>query len=168
MPEDQIPSDSAPPTPAYAPFWPRFGAFVIDQVAIFFVFCVVSFLTILPLFLHLGTTSKRGRGFDRALDASLTLLTLAITWLWHALFESSKYQATPGKQALGLVVTGEAGTRLTFARASLRALAKIPSALFLYAGYFMMLFTPRKQALHDRLARTLVILRPAGVPSMQD
>ena len=40
-----------------------------------------------------------------------------------------------------------------------RSLAKILSALTLFIGYIMAAFTKRKQALHDKIASTLVVKR---------
>src|SRR5712691_6693839 len=38
--------------------------------------------------------------------------SLVLTWLYHALMESSEWQATVGKRVLGLVVTDMAGQRV--------------------------------------------------------
>lgn len=80
-----------------------------------------------------------------------------VGWLYYALCESSRYQATFGKRALGLIVTNEYYETITFARASGRFFAKILSYLTLCIGFFMAAFTERKQALHDMVARTLVL-----------
>lgn len=78
-------------------------------------------------------------------------------WLYFALFESSRFQATPGKRAMGIVVTDLAGRRISLGRASLRYVGKLLSGLILMLGFVMAFFSPRKQALHDRLAATLVL-----------
>jgi len=64
--------------------------------------------------------------------------------------------ATPGKLALGLRVTDLDGRPTGFWRASARYVARILSNLTLGAGYLMVAFTARKQALHDLVAGTLV------------
>jgi len=80
-----------------------------------------------------------------------------VRWLYYALFEASHFQATPGKMALGLVVTDETGHRIGFGRATGRYFAKLISALILYIGFMMAGWTEKKQALHDILASTLVL-----------
>jgi uncharacterized RDD family membrane protein YckC len=73
--------------------------------------------------------------------------------------ESSSSQATVGKIALGIKVTDLDGNPITFWRALGRSVAKIISAITLFIGYIMAAFTKRKQALHDKIANTLVVKR---------
>jgi len=75
------------------------------------------------------------------------------------MMESSDKQATMGKMALGIIVTDLEGNRVSFGRATGRYFAKILSALILLIGYMMTGFTQKKQALHDMIAGTLVILK---------
>jgi uncharacterized RDD family membrane protein YckC len=82
-----------------------------------------------------------------------------VQWLYFALFESSSLQATPGKLLAGTKVTDMEGKRIGFGRATTRTLAKGLSALMCYVGYIMAAFTERRQALHDIIARTLVLKR---------
>jgi uncharacterized RDD family membrane protein YckC len=70
--------------------------------------------------------------------------------------ESSSFQATLGKRALGLRVMAINGEAASFGRASARYFAKILSSILLI-GYIMAAFTEKKQALHDRMAGCLVI-----------
>jgi uncharacterized RDD family membrane protein YckC len=70
---------------------------------------------------------------------------------------SSEWQATVGKRAMSLVVTGVNGNRISFARATGRHFAKYVSAFILFIGFIMAAFTAKKQALHDMMAETLVI-----------
>ena len=75
----------------------------------------------------------------------------------HAWLESSRWQATPGKRALRLRVVGEDGGRIGFPRAVLRHVAGALSWLTLNVGHLMATAPPRRQALHDRVARTQVV-----------
>lgn len=84
---------------------------------------------------------------------------LLIRWVYFASFESSRWQATPGKKLMRLVATDERGHRLSFGRASGRYFAKTLSELTLFFGYVMIAFTDRHQGLHDKVARTLVLHR---------
>lgn len=82
------------------------------------------------------------------LPAAVTLLTW---WAW---------QATPGKRLLGMrIVDAETGGRATFPQLLTRFLSYLISALPLGLGYLWMAFDPKRQALHDKLAGTLVVYR---------
>jgi len=82
---------------------------------------------------------------------------LIIHWLYFTLFESSTQQATLGKKVLNIVVTDENQNRLSFAKANQRYWGKTLSGLILLTGFIMAGFTKKKQALHDKIARTIVI-----------
>jgi len=71
---------------------------------------------------------------------------------------ASEKQATLGKMAMGLIVTDDNNQRLTFGRATGRHFAKYLSGLALGIGFVMAAFTERKQALHDMIAGTLVVI----------
>lgn len=138
----------------YGGFWNRFAALFIDGL-----------ILILPqsLFGYLLGTSfvARFNYQDPTLIAMgymlWAYLTAAlISWIYFAAFESSLKQATPGKMALGLIVTDTQGRRVSFGRASGRFWAKILSSLPMGLGYLLVAVTPRKQALHDLLCQTLV------------
>ncbi len=89
---------------------------------------------------------------------SLTAVFSTITeWLYYALSESSKWQATPGKLILGLKVVDANFQKIGFARASGRYFAKFLSTFCLGIGYLMPLFTQKKQALHDLVANCVII-----------
>lgn len=78
---------------------------------------------------------------------------------YYVLMESSKYQGTLGKIALGMKVVDKNGMRIDLSKAILRNLSKILSALILGIGYFMIIFDDRKQGLHDKIADTFVVKR---------
>jgi uncharacterized RDD family membrane protein YckC len=87
------------------------------------------------------------------------LLLVSFGCLYYTLFEASSWQATPGKRIMRLYVTDLNGRRVTLARALLRNLARQISGVF-FIGYLITGFTEKKQALHDILARCLVLRRP--------
>jgi uncharacterized RDD family membrane protein YckC len=86
-------------------------------------------------------------------------LSFIIGWVYYAQMESSTYQATIGKQILQISVTRLDGERLSFARASARYFAKLLSTVTFFVGYLMAGFTEKKQALHDKIAKTVVVQR---------
>ncbi|TGC06664.1 hypothetical protein CUN85_12740 [Methanolobus halotolerans] len=87
----------------------------------------------------------------------ITVLYVLIRWLYFAIMESSSYQATFGKQLIGMKVTDLAGNRISFWKATLRHFAKILSSVVFYLGYLMIGFTEKKQGLHDMIAGCLVV-----------
>ena len=168
-PAPGLPPTYAPPVPTlilpspYAGFWLRFVAIIIDGLLLYF----VSMILFLPFAASTGL-GMRGMMTGRPPDPQaifpmihallrLALLRTVLHWLYYSLLESSAWQGTLGKKALGLEVTDLDGNRISFGRATGRFFAKIISALILGIGYIMAGFTEKKQALHDILAGTLVI-----------
>ena len=131
----------ARPTQVYAGFWMRAGAIIIDVILLSIVQAVVVGA--------LGGSTSEVDFTD--------LISGVAGWLYFALMESSSYQATLGKQALGIKVTDRFGNRVTFGRATGRYFGKIVSGLILAIGFFMAGWTTRRQALHDLMADTLVV-----------
>lgn len=64
---------------------------------------------------------------------------------------------TLGKALMGLRVLGEDGHRVKFRQALIRALSYYISGLALFAGFLWVLVDDRRQAWHDKLARTVVV-----------
>ncbi len=83
-------------------------------------------------------------------------LLFALWLLYASVLESSRLQATLGKLAMFIRVVDDEGSRTTLLRAFARNALKLISALPLCIGYLMSGWTPRKQALHDILARCTV------------
>lgn len=137
----------------YAGFWIRVVAYIIDIIPLVIIAFVLAIITGEPL-------------LDA--DPSAPLYTfndfigLILGIAYFVGFESSSYQATPGKMALGLVVVDSDGRRISPLRALGRYLAKIPSAMLFLIGFIMVAFTERKQGLHDIMASTLVVKGKPG------
>ena len=90
------------------------------------------------------------------------ILGALLGWLYQAGMMSSARQATWGMRAVGVMVTDVRGDRLSFARATLRHVCKVPSYFIYGLGLLLQPFTKRRQALHDWLTGTVVLARPAG------
>lgn len=140
----------------YAGFWRRAIAAVIDAVLIVFASFVLGLL--LSPFLLAAPASLERYFASEYLSVILMVVYLTMGWLYFAGFESSESQATIGKTAVGILVTDVRGERIGFGRATLRYLAKLVSLLLLGAGFLVMLRHPRRQTLHDRAAKTVVIV----------
>lgn len=147
--------------PAYASLWRRFAAALFDvglgltvAVAMAFIFGVV--FGKMGLFAAIGLSSM-------------------LWWLYSAGMESSDMQSTLGGRIFSTRVSDANGERLSFWRASARQSARIglvllvaaaassdvtavmvTAALAPLAGFIVAAFMPKKQALFDLAARTVV------------
>lgn len=161
---------SAPlPDHAHAPalhagFWLRFVAYLIDGLILSPVFALLYLRVLFPR-LESGDDTVRAP-FMLGGFVVVWLATIIVPWLYCALCESSRWQATPGKLALSLRVTDDFGQRIGFGRASGRHFGKFVSGLIMDIGYMLAGWTPRKQALHDLMANCCVV-RKAGLDAWQ-
>ena len=156
---EQVPqeeSTAASAGMAYAGFWRRFVASIIDTIILMLVSGVISALLGAPMMLG---ESDPAEGMKPMLHIQVIIwiISLLLTWLYFALLESSSSRASVGKMALGIVVVDLEGNPLSFARASGRTWGKWVSYIIILIGYIMAAFTERKQALHDIMAGCLVV-----------
>ena len=79
-----------------------------------------------------------------------------LVFLYYVPFEASPWQGTIGKKLLKIKVTDLNGLRISFKKSTVRLLSKLLSTQLLF-GYIMILFTNKKQGLHDLIAKTLVM-----------
>jgi uncharacterized RDD family membrane protein YckC len=148
----------------YAGFWRRVGAYFIDAIILGIGLSIVASI----FGVEMGYSAALGGATPEQIAATqgnglFNLISIAAGVAYAAGMESSSWQATLGKKALGMVVTDVAGNRISLPRAIGRYFAKILSALILLIGFIMVAFTERKQGLHDMLAGTLVLVgKPGG------
>jgi uncharacterized RDD family membrane protein YckC len=186
--------------------WRRLGAAVIDGVVLFCFFNMINGITLANYNLTILLSSPtfwvdtispvnpllalkppmamlnaevNFDGFAMALLLFSPVFEMLVIWLYHAVMESSPWQATLGKKICGIVVTGVNGERISFGRASLRTFAKSVTFGPYFILHFITDFTPlpqvpagmeypsligfavafasaRMQCLHDAIAHTLV------------
>jgi uncharacterized RDD family membrane protein YckC len=152
---------------AYAGFWLRVLAYLIDTIilGVFAIPILIGGAMLLGIGGMIARMPHNQDPFENGLPPAFALfLTLCVgvgifgTWLYFALLESSEWQGTAGKKALGLIVTDMAGQRVSFMRATGRHFGKIVTSFIpLGIGYAMAGFTQKRQALHDMIASTLVL-----------
>lgn len=123
----------------YSGFGRRLGAALIDGI-----------IMILPSLAFGGSMSS--------ISGSIGL-NLILGLVYYPVFESSALCGTPGKALLKMVVVSESGDRLTFKGATVRFFCRYISVATCYIGYFMQLFTQKRQTLHDMLSESVVIDR---------
>lgn len=145
----------------YAGFWVRLGAHVIDSM--------IFFLLLIP-FIRLFTSGGYLKNYDAAqglwaqfaviefdwlyflLDVVLPLVM--VVWLWW------KYRGTPGKLMLDIEVVDECSHKnLSLRQSVLRYFSYIVSILPLGLGIFWIIWDPKKQGFHDKIAKTVVLRR---------
>lgn len=136
------------PSVDYAGFWARLAAYIVDCAILWFLLIAIS----------------AGASFvDGSYIILGQLIWFVISLLYWPVMESSASQATLGKRIIGIEVTDLNGKRMSFLHALLRNLAKIISSIPLCIGYLLAAFTPRKQALHDMLTKSMVV-RTRSIP----
>ena len=85
------------------------------------------------------------------------LLAGCVAAIYFVAFESSAWQATPGKRLLGLRVETTGGARLSLARALARHVAGLASWLTLNLGHLLVALRGDGRSLHDLMAGTRVM-----------
>jgi uncharacterized RDD family membrane protein YckC len=144
----------------YGSFMRRFGAAFIDSILLSAVQWIIMKISGVGSFQPesgMDAEEMKSALMDYYMGA-MPIFTgsMIVGWLYEALMTSSAYQATVGKMALGLKVTDTEGNPISFGRATGRHFAKLISAFTLLIGYVIQPFTEKKQALHDKIAGTLV------------
>ena len=135
--------------PIFAGFWRRVAACIVDALVL-----------LIPLI-----------GIHFALGAHpniASLLNIVLGLVYYAGLHSSHMQATVGKRAFGIKVTDLEGKRIGIGRAIGRYFATWLSMIILFIGFVMAGLTPRRQALHDMICKTLVVDRQAEPDQMGD
>ena len=118
-------------------FWRRFGAHLIDAIAINILALPTAFIAS-PL---------------------LSTLALAIVFgVYYTSLEGGARGQTIGKMALGIRVADiDGGGSIGYGRACIRAYGRIVSATVFCLGYLWMLWDSEKQTWHDKMARSVVV-----------
>ena len=129
----------------YAGFGLRLVALIID---IIFSWIIMIPIVIIIFFSDISIQD---------LDSVNQIILQIVLWLYYAISESSTWQATLGKKIVGIHVESIDGNRISFSNASGRYFGKIISSIILFIGYFMALWTDKKQTLHDQMANCVVV-----------
>jgi uncharacterized RDD family membrane protein YckC len=152
---DSIPVISEPPVPLapqtkYAGFWVRFAAYLFDALI---VSAAIDLLQLLFGFAGISIAPFN-------LGFFVAMLVGIVAAGFYYIFLTYKYQATFGKMILGLKVFSANLERPSLGRIFVREIpAKVISGAILYIGFIMAGFNKRKQALHDKVAKTVVVYR---------
>ncbi|MEO7065785.1 MAG: RDD family protein [Rhodanobacter sp.] len=163
-----LPQTTAAALEDYAGFWKRVAAYVLDAIILYIPQMLIEKAfggTAAKAALQQAMTDGAGN-MDAVMAANshyygtmwpAMVLSLIIGILYFAVCESSAWQGTVGKLALGIRVTDLDGKRISFAKAIGRYFAKMLSFIILFIGVLMVAWTQRKQGLHDMICGTLVL-----------
>jgi uncharacterized RDD family membrane protein YckC len=146
----------APPTYAFigsletAGFGLRYGAWMFD-----FLISLIAIMVFTFVITAVSKQSVVGSNKDLLSVAGLTLLLFVLNFVVLAGITGQ----TAGMRILGIYIVRESGKPFTIKQAALRHLLGYPlSMAVFFLGFLWMLWDPRQQGWHDKLARTIVVM----------
>jgi uncharacterized RDD family membrane protein YckC len=138
---------------AYAGFWIRFAAKLVDGIILSAASMVVSLVAAAAGF---AAQSAGSAAAAVGIQVALGVIQMAVGVAYTGFF-LGRFGATPGKMACRLRVVRADGSALSYGRGFGRYFAEILSSLILNIGYLMAAFDDERRALHDRICDTRVI-----------
>lgn len=182
-----LPVDQVGVAPAEIGFWPRLGAYVIDNIILSIVGGIIFFI---PLSIYVGSFFVKHQNellplcdntaytynsqacvdtFERILRQSnelgtfgllvlgLGLASTLLTVLYYTIM-TARSGATVGKKVFGIKVVRADGGPISFGQSLLRhTIGYLASAVVFALGFIWIGFDPHKQGWHDKIARTYVV-----------
>jgi uncharacterized RDD family membrane protein YckC len=151
----------APDVRELADWWTRVGAFLLDQLVIGGVAAVVAIATLIAA----------GDADSRTAELVVYAVAIPIGLLYAPLLmarRGARNGQTWGKQAVGIRVVRTGGGPVTFWNGVLRSvigqqlLTAVTFYVYALLDYLWPLRDARNQALHDKLAKTLVVRADAS------
>jgi uncharacterized RDD family membrane protein YckC len=145
----------------YAGFWSRAGARIIDFLAILGVYNL--FYLTDRLGAGAGLWAPGGIGEDIVETATFCAgnVVRGVFFLGFPIFYyvylHGAYGQTFGKMAFRIKVLNEDGSPIDFRKAFFRWLGYFLCVATLYFGYVWVAFDKRKQGLHDKVCKTIVV-----------
>lgn len=155
----------------YAGFWRRFVAYTIDSFIIFV--ASLSLMIVAGIAYFTGAVSNDSQILIDELNnperlgpiGMVILSSYIILFIAYFTFFHGLSGRTPGKKLLVLQVVHTDGSPISFGTAFLRSVGYLVSSLLFTVplGYIWAAFDKKKQAWHDKIAGTVVIIRePLG------
>ena len=157
----------------YAGFWSRAAARIIDLLIIIAAFNLIYLTDRLGadagLWTGMGLDEESLTGAEFSMANVLRGLFFLTFPVFYYVYLHGTYGQTFGKMALKIKVVNEDESPLDYRKAFLRWLGYFLCDLTFYIGYLWAAFDHRKQGLHDKVCRTVVVrtdvppLPPASV-----
>ncbi len=156
----------------YASFWKRLNAYGWDSLIIIGLSLLVSVSAAqaqgtdqtIMLYVNAGllppgtTTENLLQNLGINITSRDMFMSLVLSAVYNISFVAGDWQATPGKRLCGIKVVMADGSRPTLLQAALRHIASGVSVLICYLGFFFVLWTKEKTALHDMMCHTRVVI----------
>ena len=121
----------------YAGFWLRVSAFLIDG----FILTVLDYIIIDNIFSN---------------ELQRIGASMVVMWLYFTLLNASSWKGTIGKKFVGIELVDYQYQIISLKQANIRYFSSIVSAL-LFPLYLTVIFSKKKQTIHDMIAKTIVI-----------
>ncbi|WP_043587127.1 RDD family protein [Geminisphaera colitermitum] len=156
---------NAPGVMVYAGFWIRLLAKFIDGIALWIINAIPSVILSLiflgtPNFLMPDVNIEKGAALVAFVIYNILSVVVSVgIALAYQIFFIRKFDATPGKLAVGIRLLRADGGKLTKGRIIGRYFAEIISSIILCIGYIMAAFDSEKRTLHDQICDTRVIYK---------
>jgi len=152
----------------YAGFWSRAAARVIDLLIIIAVFNLIYLADRLGadagLWSGMGLDEGNAAGERFSMINVFRMLFYLSFPVFYYVYLHGTCGQTFGKMAMKIKVVNEDGTPLDYRKAFLRWLGYFLCDLTFYIGYVWAAFDHRKQGLHDKVCKTLVVRTDVAFP----
>ncbi len=158
-------SSAAMPQPPvkYAGFWVRYVAAAVDGIILAVPIIIIEFVLGASTITTINSSATMSPNI--AAQFTGTAINLLVTWIYYV-FMTNAFGATLGKMLVGIHVQANNGQKLALGNILLReTIGKLISAMLLLIGYIMAAFTSQKQALHDKIAGSVVVYKDPSHPS---
>jgi uncharacterized RDD family membrane protein YckC len=160
--EQSVNSSTTISQPQYAGFGIRFLAYWVDYLILFPLDLMIQLMMGNSPFAIFQAQSLTD--IEKIQSSSNSLLGMAIALplvlAYFLIFWVNYDGATPGKKLLGIKIVKDNGEKLTYPAAFIRWIGYMISAatMFLFCiGYLWIIWDKKKQALHDKIAGTVVV-----------
>ncbi len=154
-----VSAQATAPTRVYAGFWIRLAASIIDDVILTAGSLGLSYLALYVVFTILRPAPTFGEAFTGGFIQTVNFAAMNFLAIPYYIAFHWKWGATPGKRVLKIRVIREIDDgSLSLGRSTSRFFAQIVSMITFGAGYLMAAWSPKKQALHDKIAGTVSVM----------
>ncbi len=115
-------------------FWPRVGAYLLDNLIIFAVQFVIGMIA-----------------------PKINVFGIIIAVIYFVYFWTQQNGQTLGHKVLGIRVVREDGKPIDIVTAIIRYIGYIVSGIVIGLGFLWVIWDPKKQGWHDKMAGTIVV-----------
>lgn len=141
----------------------RLMAYLIDIVPIttivfVFYYFFLGFDVVWHAYLN-NYTGEQERDAFLNWRSNMRIIELIIWVIYSVIMDVSEWQGTFGKRILGICVVDMEGNKLTMEQSLKRNVTKALSVFIFYLGVIWILLDKNRQALHDKIAGALIIVK---------